>query len=110
MIKKDDIINLIKTCYDPEIPIDLWNLGLIYKIKINQKQKNVTILMTLTTPGCGMATYIADDVKQKILTIDEIVEVIVDITFDPAWSPKMMTDEGKTKLGFKPKNTEKNWE
>ena len=69
MIKKDNIINLIKTCYDPEIPIDLWNLGLIYKIKINQKQKNVNILMTLTTPGCRMATYIADDVK-KACSVD----------------------------------------
>ena len=112
MIKKTKIIDILKTCYDPEIPIDLWNLGLIYNIKINQEKKIVKILMTLTTPGCSMANHMAEDIKQRLINLKSIKEVIVDITFDPAWKPEMMTDEGKVKLGFKPqkKETNKNWE
>ena len=112
MIKKTEIIEVLKTCYDPEIPIDLWNLGLIYNFKISNKKKLVNIVMTLTTPGCSMATHIAEDVKKKILKIKDIKEVSVEITFDPLWTPDRMTNEGKIKLGFKPqpKTTKENWE
>ena len=112
MIKKSEIVDTLKTCYDPEIPIDLWNLGLIYNIKINQKKKVVHITMTLTTPGCTMANSMAEDIKQKLLIIKNIEEVFVDVTFDPVWVPDMMTNEGKIKLGFKPqkKETNKSWE
>ena len=83
-------------------------------IKINKEAK-VKILMTLTTPGCSMINIIAEDVKNKVSSIKEIKEVIVDVTFEPPWTPEMMTDEGKVKLGFdSPKKTkmnkEANWE
>ena len=115
MIKKEHIINTLKTCYDPEIPIDLWNLGLIYDIKMkkNQSKTDVRILMTLTTPGCSMINIIAEDVKSKIESLNSIGEVNVDVTFDPPWTPEMITDTGKIKLGFSaPDNTKKkeDWE
>ena len=103
------VVEKLKECFDPEIPIDLWNLGLIYEIKINDKE--IEILMTLTTPGCGMANHIADDLKNKILKLKQVSNVNINITFDPIWSPEMMTDEGRVKLGFdkkKPKGN--NWE
>ena len=116
MIKKEHIIEKLKTCYDPEIPIDLWNLGLIYDIKIKkcQSKSNVRILMTLTTPGCSMINIIAEDVKNKIENLESIGEVNVDVTFDPPWNPKMITDTGKKKLGFtvpeSNDNKTENWE
>ena len=110
MIKKTDVIETLKTCFDPEIPIDLWNLGLIYESEI--KEDTVHILMTLTTPGCTMADTIAKDIKNKLLALDGINKVNVKITFEPIWEPSMMTDYAKEKLGFKiKKEEEKNeWE
>ena len=109
MINKEKIIEILKTCFDPEIPIDLWNLGLIYEIKI--KNNNVYLLMTLTTPGCSMAEFIANDIKTKISQIKTIQNIDVEITFDPIWTPEMMTEEGKQKLGFgKKEDKEESWE
>ena len=110
MLKKTDIIEILKTCFDPEIPIDLWNLGLIYDIKI--KDDNIDILMTLTTPGCTMAEVIAQDIKNKLLGINKVSNVNVEITFNPLWEPNMMTDYAKEKLGFKVKKEDENenWE
>ena len=99
MINKNEIIEILETCFDPEIPIDLWNLGLIYNIQINKN--HVDILMTLTTPGCTMAQVIADDIKSKLLASDKIETVKVEITFDPIWEPNMMTEIAKEKLGLK---------
>tara|TARA_B100000686_G_C15960884_1_gene558060 strand:+ start:69 stop:404 length:336 start_codon:yes stop_codon:yes gene_type:complete len=99
MINKNEIIEILETCFDPEIPIDLWNLGLIYNIKINKN--HVDILMTLTTPGCTMAQVIADDVKSKLIASDKIDTVDVEITFEPIWEPNLMTDLAKEKLGLK---------
>ena len=114
MIKKKDIIKKLKTCFDPEIPIDLWNLGLIYEIKIdNNTKSNVEILMTLTTPGCTMINIIAEDVKTKVESLNNIGKVNVNVTFDPPWEPNMMTEQGKEQLGFsKPKTNKINeeWE
>ena len=112
-INKDDIISVLKQCYDPEIPIDLWNLGLIYDIKI--KNSIVDIVMSLTTPGCTMGQYIADDIKSKLEQIQNIENVNVEVVFDPPWKPEMMTDEGRQKLGFSPtesnqKSEKKDWE
>ena len=112
---ENKVIETLKTCYDPEIPIDLWNLGLIYhiEIKVSQKNKyNIKIIMSLTTPGCHMGEQMTMDIKTKLEKIYEITHVDVDITFEPPWTPEMMTDKARTKLGFsKPKepiNT--NWE
>ena len=116
-INKKSIIEILKQCYDPEIPIDLWNLGLIYEIDINNQ--NVIITMSLTTPGCTMGNYMADDIKDKVSQLENVKSVTVDVVFDPPWQPEMMTDEGRKKLGFEPSksksnvtngNEEKDWE
>lgn len=101
---ENKVIDTLKLCYDPEIPIDLWNLGLIYHIEINMneqtKKHNVKIVMSLTTPGCHMGDHMALDIKTKLEKMDEIFEANVDITFAPPWTPDMMTDEARKKLGF----------
>ena len=98
IINKDEIIEILKQCYDPEIPIDLWNLGLIYEIII--KENNINITMSLTTPGCTMGQYMSDDIKSKVESVDGINNATVEVTFDPPWEPEMMTDEARIKLGF----------
>ncbi len=113
MLNKNKIIDVIKTCYDPEIPVDLWNLGLIYNIdyKKNKDAKTIVdITMTLTTPGCGMINVIAEDLKNKINGIKEVDKVNVNITFDPPWEPKMMTSTAKEILGLNIKKEDNNWE
>jgi len=109
-MNKKLIIEKLKSCFDPEIPIDLWNLGLIYSIDIKKIKTNynIEILMTLTTPGCSMINIIAEDVKNKIESLESINEVKVNVTFNPPWTPDMMTDDGKIKLGFSPNNDENN--
>ena len=100
---KEEIISLLKQCYDPEIPIDLWNLGLIYSIDLKPDKKknfNVSITMSLTTPGCSMGQQMADDIKSKVSKLDQVESVEVAITFDPPWNPDMMTEDARTKLGF----------
>ena len=110
------VIEILKQCYDPEIPIDLWNLGLIYKIDILPKSNNkrdVHILMTLTTPGCTMGQHMADDIKSKLESMNNINEAIVEVTFDPPWEPEMMTNEARIKLGFSKEdssNRQGDWE
>ena len=112
-INKKEVIEILKQCYDPEIPIDLWNLGLIYEINI--KDQSINITMSLTTPGCTMGQYMADDIKTKLEQLKNVREVSVDVVFDPPWQPEMMTDEGRQKLGFAPtknkqQSEKKDWE
>ena len=105
MVVKEKIIEVLQLCYDPEIPVDLWNLGLIYSIDINDNEtgtKNVHITMSLTTPGCSMGQHMASDIKAKVSTLEGVNNVDVDVTFDPPWNPEMMTDEARSKLGFEP--------
>ena len=110
-INEEKVIDAIKQCFDPEIPIDLWNLGLIYKIDISNDTRAVDITMTLTTPGCGMAGMMADDVKTKVEAVEGVNAAKVDIVFDPAWTPEMMSHEAREKLGFAPPAEDnKNWE
>ena len=100
---KEKIIDLLKQCYDPEIPVDLWSLGLIYDISIKDNQHNksdVDIIMSLTTPGCSMGQHMADDIKSKVSSLDNIDNVAVSVTFEPPWQPEMMSDEARNKLGF----------
>ena len=112
IINKEDVIEILKQCYDPEIPIDLWNLGLIYEITI--EDHNINIIMSLTTPGCTMGQYMADDIKSKLENLKNVNEVCVDVVFDPPWQPEMMTNEGRKKLGFEPSkkddNNQREWE
>ena len=113
-INKENIIEILQECYDPEIPIDLWNLGLIYNISI--EDNDIDITMSLTTPGCTMGQYMADDIKSKLIEkLENVSNVNVEVVFDPPWQPEMMTDEGRKKLGFSPSNEsndnrDKDWE
>ena len=98
---RNNVVEVLKQCNDPELPIDLWNLGLIYDLKINEGEKfSVDIVMSLTTPGCTMGQYMIEDIKSKMSSIESISRVDVELTFDPPWSPEMMTEEGKVKLGY----------
>ena len=101
----DKIIDVLKQCYDPEIPVDLWNLGLIYDIKFEEvegEKTEVKIIMSLTTPGCSMGQHMADDIKTKVSVLEEVTDCHVTVTFDPPWNPAMMTDVARKKLGFDP--------
>ena len=105
---KAKIIDILKQCYDPEIPIDLWNLGLIYDINITTTENNkndVKITMSLTTPGCTMGQHMADDIKNKVKALEKINNIEVTVTFDPPWTPEMMTGYAREKLGYDPVKT-----
>ena len=93
------IIRAIKTVYDPEIPVDVYELGLIYEIDIKDN-KDVQVLMTLTSPSCPAAESIPSDVKNRIEMIKEINDVDVEITFDPPYTSDLMSEEAKLELGF----------
>ena len=93
------IIRAIKTVYDPEIPVDVYELGLIYEIDIKDN-KDVHVLMTLTSPSCPAAESIPSDVKNRIEMIKEINDVDVEITFDPPYTSDLMSEEAKLELGF----------
>ena len=99
---KKKVVDILKKCNDPELPIDLWNLGLIYDLNINENENNfdVSILMSRTTPGCTMGQYMMDDMKMKLTTIENIGNIDIELTFDPPWNPEMMTEDGKVKLGL----------
>lgn len=92
------IYEVLRRCNDPEIPVNIVDLGLIYQIKI--KGDWVGITMTLTTPGCGMGGYIANDVKEKLLSIPGVHEAEVKIIWEPQWNKSMMTEEARKRLGF----------
>ena len=93
------IIKTIKTIFDPEIPVDIYELGLIYDVIINE-DFDVKILMTLTTPNCPVAETLPVDVKEKVKTVNGIKDVEVEITFEPPWSQDLMSDEAKLELGI----------
>ncbi len=95
----DKVIEVIKTIYDPEIPIDIYELGLIYDVLVNE-DKEVKILMTLTSPNCPVAETLPIEVEEKVKTIEEVKDAEVEITFDPTWSQDMMSEEAKLELGF----------
>ncbi|MDZ7612479.1 MAG: SUF system Fe-S cluster assembly protein [Flavobacteriaceae bacterium] len=93
------IVEKIKTIYDPEIPVDIYELGLIYDVFVNE-QHDVKILMTLTSPNCPVAETLPMEVEEKVRSIDEVRNAEVEITFDPPWSQDMMSEEAKLELGF----------
>lgn len=95
---EDKIWELLKTCFDPEIPVNIVDLGLVYECHI--EQECVTIKMTLTAPGCGMGPVLVADVEEKIRALPEVVDVKVDLVFDPAWNRSMMSDLAKLQLGM----------
>ncbi len=112
-LKKDNISNkhydekyiwdVLKTCYDPEIPVNIVDLGLVYDLKSSKTKSdkyNINIKMTLTAPGCGMGPVIAQDVETKVLDLNFVEDVLVEVVWEPLWNQNMMTDEAKLKLGM----------
>jgi FeS assembly SUF system protein len=96
---KDKIEEVLRTVHDPEIPVNIMELGLVYEIKINEGNK-VKITMTLTAPACPVAGDIIMEVESKVRAIEGITDVHVHLTFDPPWTRDMMTEEAKLELGF----------
>ena len=96
-IKKEDIVNQIKEVFDPEIPVNIYDLGLIYEIKIDEEKK-VEIIMTLTSPNCPVAESLPKDVSQKIKNLNGMKSLSVYLTFDPPWNPDMMSEDAKLAL------------
>lgn len=100
---EDQIWEQLKTCFDPEIPVNIVDLGLIYSLEIKKHPaggSSVEVKMTLTAQGCGMGPTIAADARQKILTVPGVKEANVEVVWDPAWTPALISPEGKEKLGM----------
>ena len=95
----EKIVETVKTIYDPEIPVDIYELGLIYDVFVNENM-DVKILMTLTSPNCPVAETLPMEVEEKVRSIDEVNSAEVEITFDPTWTQDMMSEEAKLELGF----------
>lgn len=102
-LKEELVWEELRTCYDPEIPHNIVDLGLVYDCRIQPLAgggQRVEILMTLTAPGCGMGEFLAADVRNKVASIPYVMEVNVDLTFDPPWNPDMMTEAIRLELGM----------
>ena len=97
-VSMDEIKEALRDVYDPEIPVNVYDLGLIYDIQLNEG--NVYVQMTLTAPGCGMGPYIAQNAEWRIAEIEGVEDVEVEMTFDPPWNPEMITEDGKKLLGL----------
>jgi len=95
----DKIVAKLKTIYDPEIPVDVFELGLIYDVFVSENN-DVKILMTLTSPNCPVAETLPVEIEEKVKTIEEVNNAEVEITFDPIWTQDMMSEEAKLELGF----------
>ena len=95
----EKIVKVLKTIYDPEIPVDIYELGLIYDVFVNEEYE-VKILMTLTSPNCPVAETLPVEVEEKVKSIDMLKDVEVEITFDPTWTQELMSEEAKLELGL----------
>ena len=97
-LTKDEVYEALKDVYDPEIPVNVVDLGLIYGVEV--EEGNVDVTMTLTFAGCGMGPYIAQQAEWRIAEMDSVEDVHVELTFDPPWTPDMITEDGKKLLGL----------
>ncbi len=96
---EEKVIEMLKTVYDPEIPVNVYDLGLIYKIDL-AADFSLAVVMTLTAPNCPAADFIVEDVRQKLESIEQVRCVEVNLVFEPEWNKDMMTEEAKVELGF----------
>ena len=96
---KETVISVLKTIYDPEIPVDIWTLHLIYGVEVDE-EGNVKIVMTVTAPNCPVAEVLPVEVKNRVQAIMGVKDVDVELTFDPVWSIDMLSDEAKAELGL----------
>ncbi len=102
-VSEEDVWNQLRQCYDPEIPVNIVDLGLVYDCRLSKKEDGgtrVEVKMTLTAPGCGMGPAIAHDAQSKILSIDGIDEADVQLVWDPPWNQNMISEAGRMKLGM----------
>ena len=98
MVTKEQVYEALQECYDPEIPVNIVDLGLVYDVEINDDR--VAVKMTLTAPGCGMGQMIAADATEKILALDGVDDANVELVWEPPWNPSMISEEAKQKLGI----------
>ena len=96
---EEDIVKMLRTVYDPEIPVNVYDLGLIYKIDLKDDGE-VVIDMTLTAPNCPAADFIMEDIRQKIESVEGVKAAQINLVFEPEWDKDMMTEEAKLELGF----------
>lgn len=96
---EEAIVAMLKTVYDPEIPVNVYDLGLIYKIDVDD-EKNVQIDMTLTAPNCPATDFLLEDIRMKVASIEGVKNVEVNLVFEPEWDKDMMSEEAKLELGF----------
>ena len=97
-VSKDDVVAVLKKCYDPEIPINIYDLGLVYDIDIGEER--ISIRMTLTAPGCPASAYLSSDVKRKVEALPGVKAAEVQIVWDPPWTPEMMSEIAKKQFGM----------
>ena len=98
MVTREEIYEALHECYDPEIPVNIVDLGLVYDVQVDDDK--VAVKMTLTAPGCGMGTMIAADAKQKILALEGVGDATVDLVWDPPWEPSRMSEAARLQLGM----------
>lgn len=96
---QERIVDVLKTVYDPEIPVDIWNLGMIYKIEVND-DGTVDLDMTFTAPNCPAADFIVEDVRTKLESVEGVKAANINLFFEPVWDQSMMSEEAKVELGF----------
>lgn len=96
---EEKVVAMLRTVYDPEVPVDIYSLGLVYKIDIDDNA-NLLIDMTMTAPNCPMADFIVDDARYKLESIEGLSSVTINIVFEPEWTKDMMSEEAKLELGF----------
>ena len=97
---QERVVEVLKTVFDPEIPVNIYDLGLIYRIELSEGNTVLDVDMTLTAPNCPAADFIVEDVRQKLETITGIERVAVNLVFEPEWDKEMMSEEAKMELGF----------
>ena len=96
---EERVVEILKTVYDPEIPVDIYNLGLIYRIELHD-DGTLDVDMTLTAPNCPAADFIMEDVRQKVESVDGVSAATINLVFEPEWDKDMMSEEAKLELGF----------
>lgn len=96
---EERIVDVLKTVYDPEIPVDIWNLGMIYRVEVKDDY-TVEVDMTFTAPSCPAADFILEDVRTKIESLEEVKSATINLVFDPVWDQSMMSEEARVELGF----------
>ena len=96
---EERIVDVLKTVYDPEIPVDIWNLGMIYRVDVKDDY-TVEVDMTFTAPSCPAADFILEDVRRKIESLEEVKSATINLVFDPVWDQSMMSEEARVELGF----------